>query len=187
MFNYFGHYFFIIFQILFISVWQFNLEKKFRQEVWRLRFNVLRAFALKMRKLPRLYDVGCFPKCRSAIFAICDGIFAIIINPWFTLVFSICGGLWNSLINYWYYCFIKLQNWIGGISNHLPLNLSLPICSYRGQSALSNLCHVGLSPTVEFMLSRIMGKLSFAQRSSWTFYYNSRRSDGSATVRSIAE
>jgi hypothetical protein len=69
----------------------------------------------------------------------------------------------------------------------LPLNLSLPICSYRGQSALSNLCHVCLSPTVEFMLSTIMGKWSFAQRSSWTFYYNSRRSDGSATVRSIAE
>jgi hypothetical protein len=33
---------------------------------------------------------------------------------------------------------------------------SLHICSYRGQSALSNLYRVGLSPTVECKLSRIM-------------------------------
>ena len=32
----------------------------------RFWLNVLRAFALKMRKLPRLFDVGCFPNCRSA-------------------------------------------------------------------------------------------------------------------------
>jgi hypothetical protein len=34
--------------------------------VRRFCFNVLRAFALKMRKLPRLSDVGCFPNRRSA-------------------------------------------------------------------------------------------------------------------------
>ena len=68
--------------------------------IQKQNYAVLRAFALKMRKLPGLYDVGCFRKCRSSIFPICDGIFAIIINPWFTLVFWICGGLCNSLINY---------------------------------------------------------------------------------------
>ena len=55
-----------LFQTLFIGVWQFNLETKLRQKVRRFCFNVLRAFALKMRKLPRLSDVGCFPNCRSA-------------------------------------------------------------------------------------------------------------------------
>ena len=55
-----------IFQTLFIDVWQFNLETKFRQEVHRFCFNILRAFALTMREIPRLSDVGCFPNCRSA-------------------------------------------------------------------------------------------------------------------------
>jgi hypothetical protein len=41
-------------QTLFIGVWQFNLETKLHQEVRRFCFNVLRAFAPKMRKLPRL-------------------------------------------------------------------------------------------------------------------------------------
>ena len=54
----------IIFQTLFIGVWQFNLETKLRQEVRRFFFNVLRAFALRMRKFPRLSDVGCFPNRR---------------------------------------------------------------------------------------------------------------------------
>jgi hypothetical protein len=45
--------------------WQFNLETKLRQEVRRFCFNVLRAFALKMPKFPRLSDVGCFPNRRS--------------------------------------------------------------------------------------------------------------------------
>jgi hypothetical protein len=45
-----------------------NLTKqtKLRQKVRRFCFNVLQAFALKMRKLPRLSDVGCFPNCCSA-------------------------------------------------------------------------------------------------------------------------
>ena len=54
-----------IFQTVFIGVWQFNLETKLRQEVRRFCLSVLRAFALRMRKLPRLSDVGCFPNCRS--------------------------------------------------------------------------------------------------------------------------
>jgi hypothetical protein len=49
-----------IFQTLFIGVWQFNLETQLRQEVRRFCFNVLLAFALKMRKLQRLPDVGGF-------------------------------------------------------------------------------------------------------------------------------
>ena len=55
-----------IFQTLFIGVWQFNLETKLRQDVRRLCFNVLRAFALKMRTLPRVSDVGSFRNRRSA-------------------------------------------------------------------------------------------------------------------------
>jgi len=110
-----------IFQTLFIGVWQFNLETKLRQEVRRFCFNVLRAFALKMRKLPRLSDVGCFPS--FGLFAIFDGIFAIIIKPWFSWVFWICRGLWYSLISNRYYCFVKLQNWIGGISDHFRLKV----------------------------------------------------------------
>jgi hypothetical protein len=43
-----------------------NLETKLRQAVRRFCFNVLRPFALKMRKLPRLSDVGCFSNRRSA-------------------------------------------------------------------------------------------------------------------------
>ena len=57
-----------IFQTLFIGVWQFNLETKLRQEVRWICFNVLRAFALKMRKLSKLSDLGCFTNCRSAFF-----------------------------------------------------------------------------------------------------------------------
>jgi ribosomal protein L32 len=45
----------------------------------------------------------------------------------------------------------------------------------RGQSALSNLYRVGLSPTVECKLSRIMGKWSLPQRSSWTFHEKSNQ------------
>jgi hypothetical protein len=86
-----------IFQTLFIGVWQFNLETKLRQEVRRFCFNVLRAFALKMRKLPRLFDVGYFP---NRPFAIVDGVFSIIIKPWFTRVVWICRGLWYGLIIY---------------------------------------------------------------------------------------
>jgi hypothetical protein len=44
----------------------FNFETQLRQEVRRICFNVLRASALKKRKLPRLSDVGCFPNFRSA-------------------------------------------------------------------------------------------------------------------------
>jgi len=47
-----------------------------------------------------------------------DGIFAFIIKPWFTWVFWTCRGLWYNLISYSYYCFIKLQNGIGSISDH---------------------------------------------------------------------
>ena len=82
---------------LFIGVWKFNFETKLRQEVRRFCFNVLRAFALKMQKLPKLSDVGCFLNC---LFAIFDGVFAIIIKPWFTPLFWICRGLWYSLISY---------------------------------------------------------------------------------------
>ena len=110
-----------IFQTLFIGVWKFNFETKLRQEVRRFCFNVLRAFALKMRKLPKLFDVGCFLNC---LFAIVDGVFAIIIKPWYTRLFWICRGLWYSLISYWYYCFVKLQNWICGISDRFRLKFS---------------------------------------------------------------
>jgi hypothetical protein len=34
------------------------------------------------------------------LFAIVDGIFALIIKPWFSWVFWICRGLWYSLISY---------------------------------------------------------------------------------------
>ena len=61
-----------------------------------------------------MLDVGCFSNRRS----IFDGIFALIIKPWFSWVFWICRGLWYSFISYRYYCFINLQNWIGGISDH---------------------------------------------------------------------
>jgi hypothetical protein len=49
------------------------------------------------------------------------------------------------------------------------------------------LYRVDLSPSVEFKLSRIIGKLSLPQRLSWTFHEESSRKDGSVTVRSIAE
>ena len=39
-------------------------------------------------------------------------------------------------------------------------SFSLHTCSYRDQSALSNLYRVSISPTVEFKLSRIIGKWS---------------------------
>jgi hypothetical protein len=41
-----------------------------------------------------------------------------------TLVFWISRGLWDSLFSDLYYCVIKLQNWIGGISNHFRLKFS---------------------------------------------------------------
>jgi hypothetical protein len=65
----------IIFQTLFIGVWQFNLETKLRQKVSRFGFTVLRAFALKM----------------FGLFAIFVGVFAVIIKPWFS---------WMSWIDY---------------------------------------------------------------------------------------
>ena len=92
MLYYFCHFLFTIFQTLFIGVWQVNLETKLCQEVRRFCFNVPRAFALKMWKLLGLCDVRCLPKCRSAIFAIRDDIFAIIINPWFVEVFGIVSS-----------------------------------------------------------------------------------------------
>jgi hypothetical protein len=39
------------------------------------------------------------------------------------LMFWICRGLWYSLISYRYYCFVNLQNWIGGISDHFRLKI----------------------------------------------------------------
>ena len=63
LFYYFCLTFFVPYSTPYSSV---NLETKLRQEVRRFCFNVLRAFALKMRKLPRLSDVGCFPNHRSA-------------------------------------------------------------------------------------------------------------------------
>ena len=62
---------------------------------------------------------------------------------------------------------------------------SLHIYSYRGQSTLSSLYRVGLSPTEEFKLSRIMEKLSLPQRSSW--HEKPRRRDGTVTARLTAE
>jgi hypothetical protein len=40
-------------------------------------------------------------------------------------------------------------------------------------------------PIVELKLSKVIGKWSLLQRSPWTFHENSRRRDGSVTVRSI--
>ena len=54
-------------------------------------------------------------------FAIVDGVFAIIIKPWFTRVFGIYRGLWYGLITYWYHCFVKLQDWIRAISYYFCL------------------------------------------------------------------
>ena len=50
---------------------------------------------------------------------------------------------------------------------------------------MSSLYRVGLSPTEEFKLSRIMEKLSLPQRSSW--HEKPRRRDGTVTVRLTAE
>jgi hypothetical protein len=64
-------------------------------------------------------------------------------NPWFSWVFSICRGLWYGLITYWYYCFIKHQDWIRGISYYFCLTFFS-----AHLSALSKLYLVGLSPIV---------------------------------------
>jgi hypothetical protein len=56
-----------------------------------------------------------FSELSFGLFAIVDGVFAIIIKAWIT------RGLWNSFISYWYYCFVKLENWICGISDHFRL------------------------------------------------------------------
>jgi hypothetical protein len=138
-------------------------------------------------EISELSDVGCFSNCRSAFFVIFDCIFVVIIKQWFSWVLWICRGLWYGLINYRYYCFVKLQNWIGGISFICVWSFSLHTCSYRGQSAVSNLYCVGLSLTVEFMHSRIIEKWLLPQKSSWAFHEKSRWKDGSVTVRSIDE
>jgi hypothetical protein len=63
---------------------------------------------------------------------------------------------------------------IGSVAFHIICiwSYSLHIFSYRGQSTLLSWYRVDLSPTVEFKLSRIMGKLSLPQRSSWTSMRN---------------
>jgi hypothetical protein len=78
----------------------------------------------------------------------------------FSWVFWICRGLWYSLISYRYYCFVSFK--IGSVEFRIisVWRFPLHICSYRDQSALSNLYRVGLLPTVECKLSRIMGKWS---------------------------
>ena len=54
-------------------VWQFNSETQLRQEVRRFCFNALRAFPLKMWKLPSLSDVRCFTNCRSSFLRFLKG------------------------------------------------------------------------------------------------------------------
>ena len=82
---------------------------------------------------------------------------------------------------------VSLNFTIGSVAFRIISVWSFPlhICSYRGQSALSNWYLVGFSPIVEFKLSRIMGKWWLPHRASWTFHEKSRRRYGSAT--SIAE
>ena len=129
-----------------------------------------------MRYLPRLSDVECFPNRRSAFFAICiPGCFGFV--EVFGIVSSAIAISLSLHFKTGFVTFRIISVW--SFSQH--------ICSYRGQSALSNLYRVGLSPTVEFKLSRIMGKWSLPQRSSWTFHEKSRRRDELVTVRSIAE
>ena len=127
---------------------EINLETKLCQKVRQFCFNVLRDFVLKMQKLPRLSDIGSLPNCgRSAFlrFVMASAQSSLIHLPG---CFWICRNLWNNLISYWYYCFIKLQNWIGVILDHFRLKFSLHICSYWGKFALSNLYRVDLSHTV---------------------------------------
>jgi hypothetical protein len=49
------------------------------------------------------------------------GLIQLLILLLLTHLIWICRGLWYSLISYLYYCFAKLPNWIGGISEHFRL------------------------------------------------------------------
>ena len=149
-----------IFQTLFIGVWQFNLETKLRQEVRRFCFNVLQAFALKMRKLQRLSDVGFFPNRRSAFL-------------WFLMV-SLQSSLHHGLPGCFgfvevfgmvlsAYCFVKLRFWIIDISHWVLLCPSV-------RTEAGQLCKIYIvevfSHTVEFKLSWIVWRCSLSHWSS---------------------
>ena len=127
-----------IFQTLFIGVCQFNLETKLRQEVRRFCFNVHRTFALKMRKLPRLSDVGCFPNCRSAFLQFLMASLQSSLNHGFPgcIGFVEVGGIVSSAID----IAVSLNCNIGSGAFRIisVWSFSLHTCSYRGQSVFSN-------------------------------------------------
>ena len=165
---------------------EINLETKLCQKVRQFCFNVLRDFVLKIQKLPRLSDVRSFPNCRRSAF-----LRFVMVSAQSSLIHGLpgCFGFVEvfEIVSSAIDITLSLNFKIGSVSFWIISNWSFSphICSHWGQFALSNLYRVGLSHTVRFKLSRIMGKWSPSQRSSWTFQEKSRRRDGLVTVRSI--
>ena len=123
-----------IFQTLFIGVWQFNLETKLRQEVRRFCFSVLQAFALTMRKLSTLSDVGCFPNRRSAFLWFLMASLQSSLNHGFPGCFGFVEvfGIVSSAIDITVWLNFKIESVEFRIIS--VWSFSLHICSYRGVS-----------------------------------------------------
>jgi potassium voltage-gated channel Eag-related subfamily H protein 8 len=76
-----------------------TMERQITSGSAPILFQCSSSFRPEDAKIAEVVRCWMFSEPSFGLFAIFDGIFALVIKPWFSWVFWICRGLWYSLIS----------------------------------------------------------------------------------------